>query len=160
MSYLFAGRGQTKGFSFRLDHTWFDGINKTSQDLISLPVKPLRIEGKAGSELSWTSPLARDKSGYFLGHQSSLAANDVWVCVYSPFSAHLVRDWRRKYIFTQKSDVYIRFCFIGSDVRYVKIQYFFVNCSFIDMKYHCLSFWVLFTLNSTVCYINIVTFVT
>lgn len=37
--YLLVGRGQTEGFSFR-----FDGLSKTSQDLIRFPGKLLAIE--------------------------------------------------------------------------------------------------------------------
>ena len=43
-------------------------------------------------------------------------------------------------------------------MRYIEIQSFFVSGSSVDMKYHYVSFLVPFILNSTICYINIVTY--
>lgn len=54
------------------------------------------VKLKVGTELIWTSLFASDKSGYFLGHLSSLPdVHDVcecpYVCVCVTFIAHLIR---------------------------------------------------------------------
>lgn len=78
---LLLRRGKRYGLLFELDHCGFDGISKSLQDLIHSPGMLL------GAKLSWISPFASDSSGYFLGHQSSLANVDD-VCVYHLCSFH------------------------------------------------------------------------